>query len=71
MAKRIYGWKLWVNYGQGWEYEIFEDSRSEGRARLREYRENCPQYPAMLKRGYESAPEPASPTGRTDGRITR
>ena len=22
--KFLYGWKFYVNYGQGWEYEIFE-----------------------------------------------
>ena len=24
--KFLYGWKLSVNYGQGWEYETFEET---------------------------------------------
>lgn len=52
-TKRLYGWKLWVDYGQGWEYEVFETRYADGRERLREYRENCPEYPVKLKRGYE------------------
>ena len=36
-------WQLWSNYGYGWEHEISEDSWSEMKARLREYRENAPQ----------------------------
>ena len=38
-------YQLWINYGQGYEHEISEDSWREMRARLKEYRENCPQYP--------------------------
>jgi len=34
-------------YGDGWEYEISEDSRKEGMQRLKEYRENC-NYPSRL-----------------------
>ncbi len=41
-------YQLWVNYGQGWEHEISEDTRAELNQRYREYRENCPEYP--LKR---------------------
>lgn len=36
------------NYGQGWELETAEDNRKEARTRLREYRENMPQYPHRL-----------------------
>lgn len=32
------------NYGQGWEDVTCEDTRPEARARLKEYRENEPQY---------------------------
>lgn len=32
------------NYGQGWECVTAEDDRKEARARLKEYRENEPQY---------------------------
>lgn len=35
------------NYGHGWEDLTSEDSRKEGRARLREYREN-ENYPFRL-----------------------
>lgn len=54
--KYIYGWKLLVNYGQGWEYEVFEESRKEAQERRKEYRENCPQYPVKLVRGREINP---------------
>lgn len=38
-------------YGHGWEYEIAEATRAEGKKRLAEYRANAPQYPArMVKR---------------------
>lgn len=43
-------WQLWVHYGQGWEHEISEDSWREMRDRLREYRENCPQYPVKVRK---------------------
>ena len=32
----------------GWEDVTEENTRTEGRARLREYRENCPEYPHRL-----------------------
>lgn len=37
-------YRLWINYGQGWEYEVNETSRKEIRERRKEYRENCPEY---------------------------
>lgn len=42
--------QLWINYGygHGWEHEISEDSYREFKARRKEYRENCPQYPTRL-----------------------
>ncbi len=46
-------WEIHVDYGQGWEYEIAEFSFSEARARRREYRENCPQYPLKIVRKRE------------------
>lgn len=48
-------WRLFVNYGygHGWEHELTEYSREEGRKRLQEYRENCPQYPAKLVKSRE------------------
>lgn len=43
-------WKLMVNYGygHGWEHELTEFTIAEARQRLKEYRENCPQYPARI-----------------------
>jgi hypothetical protein len=43
-------WELHVNYGfgHGWEHELTEYARSEAKQRLKEYRENCPQYPAKV-----------------------
>ena len=52
-TKYIYGWKIYVNYGQGWEYELFETTWKECKAHLREYRENCPQYLVKCSRGRE------------------
>jgi hypothetical protein len=40
--------QLHVNYGQGWEYEICEDSYREAIAQKRCYRENCPEYPTKI-----------------------
>jgi hypothetical protein len=43
--------ELHVYYGPqyGWEHEISEDTLRDARARQREYRENCPQYPTRIK----------------------
>lgn len=46
-------WRLYVNYGYGWEYEFEEDSLSEIKKRKKEYRENCPQYPIKVVKGRE------------------
>lgn len=46
-------WRLFVNYGQGWEHELTEFTYAEARQRLQEYRDNCPQYPARLQIGRE------------------
>lgn len=43
-------YQLWIKYGQGWEHEISEDSQSEIRARYKEYRDNCPEYPVKWKK---------------------
>ena len=37
-------YQLFANYGQGWEIETIEETWAEIKARLREYRENAPQY---------------------------
>jgi hypothetical protein len=42
-------WQLWINYGQGWEHEISEESFREARERRKEYSENCPEYPTRIK----------------------
>jgi len=39
--KYLYGWKLYVNYGQGWEYEYFAETRPEYRNIKRDYNRNC------------------------------
>ena len=44
--KTIDTWELQLNYGYGWGYTLTEVTREE--ARLKEYRENQPQYPARL-----------------------
>ena len=36
------------NYGQGWEDVTAEDTRPEAKNRLKEYRENEPQYAHRL-----------------------
>lgn len=46
-------WHFFVDYGGGWEHELDEYSLKEIRARKREYRENCPQYPTKVVKGRE------------------
>lgn len=53
--KYIYGWKFYLNYGRGWEYEIFEDTRAGMVENRKAYRENC-QYPLKITRGRELNP---------------
>lgn len=38
-------YRLFVDYGQGWEHELDEFSLREIRQRQKEYRENCPAVP--------------------------
>jgi hypothetical protein len=54
--KYLYGWKLYVNYGQGWEYEIFEDTYKGYKENRKAYRENC-TYPQKWTRGRETNPQ--------------
>lgn len=60
MAKRInkflYGWKLYVNYGQGWEYETFENTFKGYKENRKAYREEC-RYPQRWSRGREFNPD--------------
>jgi hypothetical protein len=48
--KTIDTFRLMVTYPgpHGWEHELTEYTREAARDRLREYRENCPQYPARI-----------------------
>lgn len=53
---------LWVVQGKypgpyGWEDETAEESCREARARLKEYRQNMPEYPHRLIRRREPNPE--------------
>lgn len=43
-------WNIEVNYGygHGWEVECTEYSLREAKERLKEYRENCPEYPVRI-----------------------
>jgi len=61
--KFLYGWKIYVNYGSGWEYECFELTRKELKENVNAYRENCP-YPVKVTRGRELNPDYA-PTAKT------
>lgn len=50
--KWLYGWKLYVNYGHGWEYETFEETFEGFKVNKKAYLENCP-YPQRWCRGRE------------------
>ena len=52
--KTIDVWWLMVDYGEGWEYELGEYTPGEARKRLKEYRDNCPQYPAKIVKHRET-----------------
>ena len=54
--KFLYGWKLYVNYGQGWEYEIFEETYKGYKENRKAYLENC-SYPQKWTKGREENPE--------------
>lgn len=41
--------RLFVNYGQGWEHETTESSPRAIVQRVREYRANAPEYPVKWK----------------------
>jgi hypothetical protein len=41
-------WKLYVNYGQGWEHETTEVTRKDYQENRKAYRENC-GYPQRWK----------------------
>jgi len=54
--KYLYGWKLYVNYGQGWEYETFEPTYKEYKTNRKAYAENC-AFPTKWTRGRELNPD--------------
>lgn len=54
--KWLYGRKLLVNYGYGWEYELFEDTWKGFQENKKAYQENCP-YPQKWVSGRELNPE--------------
>jgi len=56
IKKFIYGWKLYVNYGQGWEYETFEDNFLSYKENKKAYQKNC-QYSQKWVHGKESNPD--------------
>lgn len=58
--KYLYGWKFFCHYGQGWEYEIFEDTRAGMIENRKAYRENSP-YPLKIVRGRETNPAYVAP----------
>lgn len=41
-------YRLHVNYGQGWEHEVSEETYKEIRERRKEYSENCPEYETKI-----------------------
>ena len=53
--KYLYGYKFYCNYGQGWEYELFEETYSGMKENRKAYRENSP-YPLRISRGRELNP---------------
>lgn len=54
--KYLYGWKFYVDYGQGWEYENFELTRKEMIENRKAYAINC-AYPFKISRGRELNPD--------------
>lgn len=54
-------WRLWIDYGQGWEHETTEDTGTLIRTRCREYRENCQEYPRKITGPHRVKIEEARP----------
>ena len=50
-------WRIYVDYGQGWEYEGADYSRAAARQTQRVYAQNCPQYPVKIVKGRERIKE--------------
>lgn len=56
IPKYLYGYKIYVDYGHGWEYECFELTHKELNDQLKCYRINCP-YPIKWAKGRETNPD--------------
>jgi len=54
--KYLYGWKIYVDYGNGWEYECFETTYRGMKENRKTYRENCP-YLIKITQGRETNPD--------------
>lgn len=52
VRKTVDVWRVYVNYGQGWEHEHTDTSREDMKVNRRAYRENCP-YPIRIRKGRE------------------
>ena len=50
MNKFIYGWKFYCDYGQGWEFETFEETYEGMVENRKQYRENSP-HPLKITKG--------------------
>jgi len=66
--KYLYGYKLHVAYSHGYEYELFETDKKELRNRIKEYTENCPEYPLKVTRGRELNPIWIEQNNNTDNK---
>ena len=49
-TKDVFVLEVDYGYGDGWEYVLEEDTKLEANKRLKEYRENCPQYSARIRK---------------------
>lgn len=54
--KYLYGYKIYVNYGYGYEYECFELTRQEMKNQVKCYKENC-NYPLKVTYARELNPD--------------
>lgn len=50
--KYLYGYALYVNYGQGWEYETYETTKEGYKVNRKFYLQNC-TYPQKWTRRRE------------------
>jgi hypothetical protein len=69
-------WQMWSNYGYGWEHELSEDTFKEIKQRVKEYRENAPQYSYKIKLARVRVENPRASVARipstwTPARVTR